>query len=336
MFSQSHEIQARELLLEPLCSLFGAIAAGIEDPLESRPQVIVIDGLDECKEEAIQSDLLRIIAKAIACVPFSLRFLITSRPELHITQTFDHDPDVQAVSDHIYRFDLSTEAKDADSDLRIFFARQFEEIVRSRSLRSPWPDPSAIKILVERSSGHFIYAATSMRYIRSTQHRPDEQLKAILDLSPARENPYADLDAIYDFVFASVEDKIETVHRALGIVHLLSERPEGLFQLSLWPSRRKAIEALLGIEAADFDLLFISLRSLIAVDPDIEIFHLSLFDYLLDSKRSGRFHLDLGPCHCTFAKFVFLTYIQDRQCCELLRPPVTRGAHFIFLSSQRI
>ena len=326
MFSQSREIQARELFLAPLRSLFDTIVADNGDPLESRPQVIVIDGLDECKEEAIQSDLLRIIAKAIAYVPFPLRFLITSRPELHITQIFDHDPDMQAVNEHVHRFDLSTDAMDAESDLHTFLENQFDEIRNEHPLRRHLPVRlpgfRAIEILVKRSSKHFIYAATSMRYIQSPQDRPDERLKVILDLSPARENPYADLDAIYDFVFASVEDKIQTVHRALGIVHLLSERPEGLFQLSLWPSRRKAIEALLGIEAADFDLLFISLRSLIAVDPDIEIFHLSLFDYLLDSKRSGRFHLDLGHCHCTVAKFIFLIYIKGKQCCELL-PPVT-------------
>lgn len=323
LFSQCREIQARELLFTPLRSLFDSIGDD-EDPLASRPQVIVIDGLDECKDPDIQCDLLRLIAKAIASVPFPLRFLITSRPELHITQTFDHDPALQAVNAHIHRFDLSKPSTGASSDLYTFIESKFEEIRSTHLLRSRlppnWPDSNAVRTLVQRSSGHFIYAATAMRYIQSPQHRPDERLDVVLGLVPARggETPYAELDALYNFVFTGVGDQIETVHCALGILHLLCEQREGLFKLSLWPSQRCAIEKLLDMEPEDFDLLFVPLRSLIrvTVKKDIKVFHQSLFDYLFDVNRSGQFHLDLAPCHCAAAKFVFVSYIQDKLCCE--------------------
>lgn len=35
-----------------------------------------------------------------------------------------------------------------------------------------WPDKKSITSLVERSSGHFVYATTVIRYIQSDQHRP--------------------------------------------------------------------------------------------------------------------------------------------------------------------
>lgn len=60
-------------------------------PLYAQPRhVIIIDGLDECNGENSQRDIIEHIGKLANtnCIP--LRFVITSRPELHIEESFGH------------------------------------------------------------------------------------------------------------------------------------------------------------------------------------------------------------------------------------------------------
>ncbi|KIL55411.1 hypothetical protein M378DRAFT_173668, partial [Amanita muscaria Koide BX008] len=49
--------------------------------------VIIIDGVDECSNEDLQRRFLKVIGDAVADDRFPLRFLIVSRPEVHIEQT---------------------------------------------------------------------------------------------------------------------------------------------------------------------------------------------------------------------------------------------------------
>jgi len=165
LFTKQHQSQIQDLLVEPLRRL----SVKPMRNLIPRPRLIVIDGLDECQHPDVQCSLLRAIASAIPHMSYPLRFLVTSRPEPHIVRLFNHDRALQAVTAD--RYNLSNDP-DADMD--------FDEIRRShclsRYLPPYWPDRRSITLLVERSSGHFIYAATVIRYIRSEQHCPDDRL----------------------------------------------------------------------------------------------------------------------------------------------------------------
>ncbi|KAF8967318.1 hypothetical protein BDZ97DRAFT_1642086, partial [Flammula alnicola] len=57
-----------------------------------RSSIIVVDALDECNGEETQSTILALIANAVEVYKLPLRFLITSRPELHIREAFDREP----------------------------------------------------------------------------------------------------------------------------------------------------------------------------------------------------------------------------------------------------
>ena len=92
LFKKIFRIQIQELLLEPLLAL-----KSHEGPA-SHPRLIIIDGLNECQNPDIQCELLRAIGRAIPQIPYPLRFLVTSRPEAHIINLFNHDHDIQAIT----------------------------------------------------------------------------------------------------------------------------------------------------------------------------------------------------------------------------------------------
>jgi hypothetical protein len=151
-----------KLLIEPLLALK---SMGFPDAV---PRLVVIDGLDECENPQEQCELLSAVARAIPQIPYPLRFLVVSRSEAHIMRFFDLDPALQAIE--VHRYNLSDDP-DADMDIRNFLETEFMEIRRvhpvGKFLPHAWPDQKDIASIVERSSGHFIYASTVIKYIQS-------------------------------------------------------------------------------------------------------------------------------------------------------------------------
>ena len=306
LFATTRQTQMLELVVTPLIKLSLEETDGMQQntALKLHPRLVVIDGLDECLNSEIQCDLQQIIASAVPHFPYPLRFLITSRPESHITYTFQH------IIGEVAQYNLSNDS-DADKDIRHFLDGEFAKIRLTHPLRqylpSQWPPPASVSSLVERSSGHFIYAATVIRFIQSTKHSPDERLQVILGLTQPNEldRPYYSLDLLYSLIFLEIRDagELKKIHLAFGIMHLRSLKV-GLLE-SRWTSDRYAIEDLLELPGGKIVLLFDPLLSLVAFDnEDIRIFHKSLFDYLLDSNRSGNLRLDLGLAHETIANYI--------------------------------
>jgi hypothetical protein len=190
LFTKSFQTQIRELLIMPLDSVKsnGRVAT-------HPPRLIVIDGLDECQNADVQCELLRVISRAILQIPYPVRFFVTSRPEAHITNVFDHDRDLQAIK--VHRYNLNDDPDEA-MDIRKYVEKEFEEIRRpnERHLPHTWPDQGAVDSLVERSSGNFTYASTVMRYIRSQKHHPVD-LQEVLHRFPSP-RPNTRLDASKD------------------------------------------------------------------------------------------------------------------------------------------
>ena len=305
LFNTSRQTQMLELVVSPLIRLSLAETDGEpvhpNTALKSHPRLVVIDGLDECIDSDIQCDLLRIIGSAIPHFPYPLRFLITSRPESHITRAFQHDVG------RVAQYDLSVDS-DADKDIRNFLDAEFAKIRSTHPLRhhlpSQWPHPADIIPIVERSSAHFIYASTVIRFIQSPKHRPDDRLQVILGLKQPyqEEHPYAPLDSLYTLIFLGIQDssQFEKIQRALGIIRLWTLK-SGLFAWS-WASERHIIEVLLELRPGNLVLLFDPLLSLVTFHLDnIRILHhKSLFDYPMDSSRSEKFQLDLKLLQTTF------------------------------------
>ena len=296
LFKKNRETQMLELLVEPLLRLSleetDDVPVQSNTALRSHHRLVVIDGLDECLDTNIQCDLLRIIGRAIPHFPYPLRFLITSRPESHIARVFQHD------LGKVDQYDLSDDS-DAEKDIRRFLEAEFAQIRCTHPLHqylpSPWPSPGDISSIVDRSSAHFIYASTVIRFIQSPKHRPDDRLQVILGLKQPyeKERPYAALDSLYSLIFLEIPEpsQLERIHRAFGILYLRNLKV-GLFTRRRWTSDRHIVEVLLELRPGDVILLFDPVLSLLTFDEgNIRIFHKSLFDYLLDSTRGGDLRL---------------------------------------------
>jgi len=140
-----------------------------------------------------------------------------------------------------------------------------------------------------------------IRYIRSPKHRPDDRLRVVLRFRPPQDQdqPYAQLDALYSLVLKGVEnpDQLEKICLVFGILYFHS-RKVGLFGLTNF-SHQSEIEGFLELKAGDLFLLINPVLSLITINKhsSVEIFHKSLFDYLLDPSRGGHLPFDLARVH---------------------------------------
>ena len=164
-----------------------------------------------------------------------------------------------------------------------------------------------MKKLVDKSLGQFIYASTVINYVSSIRHKPTDRLDIIFGIRPPRGDlPFAELDALYMHILASVDD-IEPVLEILSF--LLFGNPTSLGPWN-WDSSQ-SIENFLALRPGDVDLYLGDLNSLVNIGPKkrVYILHASLTDFLADSRRSKEFWINPCARHTAFA----------RRCLQLLQ-----------------
>ncbi|KAF9526772.1 hypothetical protein CPB83DRAFT_884725 [Crepidotus variabilis] len=144
--------QMSELYVEPLKRFFG-----------KKVRLVIIDGVDECRGPDVQRDLLRVIAEVSKALPIPVRFLIASRPEAHLTETFYLNPSFQGVN--LKSMDLDKD-QNAQQSVSRFLVAEFAKIRKAHPYLKPsWPSQQVIEFLINKSSPQFILAATIVRYI---------------------------------------------------------------------------------------------------------------------------------------------------------------------------
>ena len=157
-------IQWKQLILQPL-----------EACKFQRSIIIVIDALDECKDQAAVGDILRLLTQAKGLSNVRLRVFVTARPESHIRQSFDD------LHESVYRVNLHD--IDADNDISNFVRHELGEIQKERpGLDADWPGEENIEDLTQRANGLFIYAATACRFIgpRTSPRRIRQQRLSLI------------------------------------------------------------------------------------------------------------------------------------------------------------
>ncbi|KAH9479241.1 hypothetical protein JR316_0007829 [Psilocybe cubensis] len=112
------------------------------------PRLVIVDGLDECDNQDIQSDILLLVAHAISQLRLPLRFIIASRPEAHLLSSFNN-----SIFDKISYTHINLgEDGDAEHDIFLFLTKEFKEIRLNhplgRLLPDPWPTPAQMDTLV--------------------------------------------------------------------------------------------------------------------------------------------------------------------------------------------
>jgi hypothetical protein len=289
IFSKSLAVQFKSLIVTPLRPL---VEAGFfNDPTSRR--LIIIDGLDECSDPKVQRNILDVLANAQKQHQLPLIFLIASRPEQHISLAFNtgllHSITTRLALDESYL---------PDEDIRLFLADKFQEIKSSHPLRAyippQWPLPDVLNRLVYKSSGQFIYASTVIQYVSSIRHKPMDRLDVALGIRPPqRELPFAELDALYTHILASVED-VERVLDILNVMLFFVEHGSvgGLSR----------IEKMLSLQHGDAELYMRDLSAIVNIERNnIWLLHASFKDFLVDPTRSKQFWINPRARHTLFA-----------------------------------
>ncbi|KDR79921.1 hypothetical protein GALMADRAFT_1169741 [Galerina marginata CBS 339.88] len=304
IFTRSLDAQIQSLIFEPLRDL---IACGyFNEPNSMR--LVIIDGLDECGDRDDQLVILDAISTALKQYNLPIIFLIASRPEHDITHAFG----LEYLGEISTRLPLDDEYEPS-SDIELFLRDKFMSITKTHPFKaqipSNWPAEEILEKVVLKSSGQFIYAATVVKFVRSTRHRPMDRLDIVLGLQPAaRDLPFAELDALYHHIFSSV-DALELILQIIAL-HLL-ERESRAFGGSLTV---QDIEEVLALSPGEIPILLCDLASVVMIDELFDGFrrvaylkflHASLEDFFFDQSRSKSLYIDKTLWQVQFVHMFF-------------------------------
>ena len=284
IFYHSVDTQLNKLILEPLRRLH---SKGFN--FQNCPFVIIIDGLDECEGNLVQSGLIKSLTTAFLLSPLRIRILVASRPEVHLQSTVNSS----SIDPHISRLALSNEYS-ADEDIYRFLEDSFEATRQDHPLASrippSWPGPEILGEITRKSSGQFIFASTTVKYVCGDPcELPTRRLDVIRKLRPPHDEedlPYAELNSLYNYLLCKVRG-IERVMQVLGCLMILNPNASS----AIYSTDR--MDNFLFWTPGETQACLTQLTSVIECNADgnIHILHASLQDFLCDPSRSHRFYL---------------------------------------------
>ena len=275
------------------------------------PTLIIIDALDECKDEEPASAILSILSRYVGEIP-NVKFFITGRPEPRIHSGFRLAP-LRPVTEVLRLHDV--ERSSADSDIELFFRVRLKEIAKTRSDRDfteEWPSSADINLLSTQAAGLFVYASTVVEFVKSENNLPSARLSLITSLPQITIREWeSGVDALYTqildqaFCDTHAEDK-EFYHHFRSVV--------GATLLAFNPLPMKALSSIL--KTPDVSTLH-SIHPLLLIpiaeaDP-IRVSHKSFCDFLTDPGRckDERFLID-PPTHHQEILFSCLDLMKER------------------------
>jgi hypothetical protein len=258
------------------------------EPLKSADisTVIVIDALDECKDEDPESAILLVLGEWVSKIP-GVKFFVTSRPEAHILSGFRGS----LLKDSTHVFILhDVEHYTIDNDIRYFFKHELSGLTRKRRGIDGWPTDEHLNSLCRRAAGFFVYAVATVNFLKHKFKRPSDRLDLIMK-SPestvhegkAELKVYTSLDSLYASIFQEAFRKNDAeddvmVRPVLSAVVLVAN-----------PLSPSAVATLLGFDCDEVLSLLESIQSLLALHDDIDNpvrpFHKSFPDFITDSAR---------------------------------------------------
>ena len=258
-------------------------------PLPQRSYLVIIDGLDECHDKAAQQLILRLLCETITVHKLPLRFLIGSRPESHIRASFDQES-LYTITHRV----VLDETFNPGRDIQVFLRGGFAKICTENSsimshVEQPWPSEGIIDLLVQRSSGQFIYAATVLKFVGADFCSPTKQLALVLKPD---HTAFSDLDQLYTQILSVYPSNVNIV-QVLGII----TASHGKFAFA----SARVYEDIFGLEKGQLKQVLRGLLSLMKDENDYyglreddipHFAHASFSDYLFDSNRSGPFHVN--------------------------------------------
>ncbi|KAL0564303.1 hypothetical protein V5O48_017747, partial [Marasmius crinis-equi] len=256
------------------------------------PTLVIIDGLDECNNVAIQLRILAAIADSYQRPTRSpLRFLICSRSESWIRQAFSarplHDITQSIVLDNTFS---------PANDIERYLVHELEGIRENPEYTyiefpAPWPSREDLDCLTRRSDGQFVYVVTAVKFVKIPHCNPVKQLRVIIANPPVEsltKSPYPELDNLYRVILTANPDH-DMVLIILAAILLLPHEEmddEGRTQSPEW------LGLLLGLSSGEVILALRGMHSVLDIrgpTDRIRVYHTSFTDYLSDQTRSAEF-----------------------------------------------
>ena len=270
---------------ESLCSQMEKLIVG---PLKasSIPTLIIIDALDECRDEEPASAILSILSRYVHEIP-DVKFFITGRPEPRIRSGFRLESLV-LITEVLKLHEVKPEV--VDNDIELFFRTRLTEVAKNRSdcdLTEDWPSSFDIEILCKKAAGFFIYASTVVKFVTSENDPPSERL-ALVTLLPQStvEEGKSGVDQLYIRI---LEQAFRDIHTDNSLRYSRFRSVVGTILLVINPFSIKGLSELLGYHPSHIRTTLRSLHSVLLVPNNAEepilTFHKSFPDFLTDPER---------------------------------------------------
>jgi len=286
-------------------SLYRQMEKLIVEPLQSADvsTMIVIDALDECKDEEPSSAILSVLARFVQWIP-KVKFLITGRPEPRIRTGFRLPMLVESTAVFVLH---DVHPSLIDNDIRLFLKHELLELAQRHRL-GRWPSNKSIDLLCSRAAGLFVYAVATVKFLSSSTHLPKHRLGVIAKLpectapeGKTRFNPKTTLDTLYASIlqtaFSEEDSEVDSkVRSTIGAVVLVVN-----------PLPPSGIAELVGLDPEEVTLYLTLVQSLLALGEDsnqpVKSFHKSFPDFITDPSRctDTRFYISPRDLHLELA-----------------------------------
>ena len=278
-------------------SLYNQMEKLIAAPLRETgvSTVIVIDAIDECKDDETSSAILSVLGRFVEEIP-EAKFLITGRPEQRINTGF-RLPLLVDSTDVFVLHDVQPPL--IGNDIRIFFKHDLSELGQRRQLEG-WPNDELVDVLCRRAAGLFVYAVATIKFLDSNNHLPERRLEDILKFpegtAPEGKTPFnskTTLDSLYTSIlqaaFSQEDPEVDSkVRITIGAVVTVVN-----------PLPPPAIAELIGLDPKEVMLYLELVQSLLAVDGDpnqpVKPFHKSFPDFITDPARCSDTRFCISP-----------------------------------------
>ena len=260
--------------------------------------VIIIDALDECKDEEPASAILSVLGRFVSKLP-ATKFFLTGRPEQRILAGF-RLPLLLELTDVFVLHEVKS--NQVDSDIQRFFEESFLELAHRRPGLDNWPTKAQLDLLCERAAGFFVYAVATVKFIHSRTSNPRKRLDLLLQFPKRTDyegntkfNTTTTLDSLYTSILQEALSDVlpEDDPKARSVL--------GTVVLAANPLSPFAIATLLGFDTEDVTPLLSSVHSLLTLHDNINHpvrpFHKSFPDFLTNPTRCTNQRFYISPHH---------------------------------------
>ena len=281
-------------------SLYSQMDKLIMQPLRNSAisTVIVIDALDECKDEEPASAILSVLGRFVSELP-QVKFFLTGRPEPRIRNGF-RLPLLVEVTDILVLHEV--ESEQVERDVLRFFENSFSELAHRQLVLDNWPTKPQLDTLCKRAAGFFVYAVATVKFVNRQNSDPMTQLDRLLQYHEStvlegrtKFKTNATLDSLYMTILQEAFDDDDPeidpkIHAVLGAIVLATN-----------PLSPSSIATIIGLDTRDITPLLSSVHSLLILPEDINHpvrpFHKSFPDFLTNPTRCTNQRFHIPPCH---------------------------------------